>query len=102
MADQDKFYPCAFGKEDHDDLRALLVERGGEVKFFLTYDAHWDVQAMYGIGTDFKVWAVEWGYAIQRTDDQRNGRKLADGHQGRRTKGKELLITTYELGDDNG
>jgi DNA adenine methylase len=99
-ADQDKFYTCSFTKKDHEDLYKILLQREHEIKFFLTYDNRWEVHKLYEGWCNVRP--VEWGYTIQRTDDQRNDRKLADGHQGRRKKGKELFITNYELGDDNG
>jgi DNA adenine methylase len=99
-SDQDKFYTCAFGRQDHEDLCRLLIEREHEVKFLLTYDNRWDVHKLYDGW--FHVRPVEWGYTIQRTDDQRNDRKLTDGHVGRRKKGKELFITNCELGHGPG
>jgi DNA adenine methylase len=94
-ADQDKFYTHAFTPQDHKDLYKVLSERGDEIKFLLTYDNRLAVWRMYNHWCHVRP--QEWGYTIQRTDDQRNDRRLADGHQGRRMKGKELLITNYEL-----
>jgi DNA adenine methylase len=88
---QGKFYTHAFTKKDHDDLCTLLIQRSEDIKFFLTYDNHPEVWKLYGHWCN--VLKQEWGYAIQRTDDQRNDRKLADGHQGRRSKGRELFVT---------
>jgi len=91
-ADQNKFYTCYFKKEDHIRLRDYLKELHAKgFKFLLTYDNHPEVRAMY------KDWCKlndkKWTYTISRTDDQKKNRKLADGHQGERSDGKELFIT---------
>lgn len=92
-ADQDKFYNCVFKKEDHFRLNHILKKRKDDLKFLITYDNSPEITEMYS-------WCKahldkEWNYTINRTDDQKNGRKLKDGYQRNRYKGKEVFITNY-------
>jgi DNA adenine methylase len=92
-ADQDKFYVCAFSREDHYRLQRCLRRNNARLKIFLTYDNSTDIRKLYH-------WMVEmhdreWNYCIQRTDDQKT--KLP--RKGTRYKGKELFILNYRSGD---
>lgn len=94
-ADQDKFYTCSFSEEDHFRLRDVLKRNCGRIKFLLTYDNTPELVELYS------EWATaildkEWYYTIARTDDQKNGQKLEDGHKGTRSTGKEVFIFNYE------
>ena len=92
--DQRKFYTHSFTKEDHSRLREVLRRNTDRLNFLLTYDDHPDVREMY-------EWAVQdskqWNYAINRTDDQRNGATIKDGFHGARDKGNELFIRNYDV-----
>lgn len=44
----------------------------------------------------------EWNYVINRTDDQKNGKKLEDGYKRERYKGKELFIANYNVNEVSG
>jgi DNA adenine methylase len=92
-ADQDKFYTCSFTKSDHQRLVEVLYRHRERLKFLLTYDNSPEIREMY-------AWCIsheerEWNYTIGRTDDQRNQKKLADGHEGTRSKGREIFISNY-------
>jgi DNA adenine methylase len=94
-ADQDKFYTCSFSYEDHIRLRDTLKRNSSRIHFLLTYDNTEELIELYS------DWATaildkEWNYTIARTDDQKNGIKLKDGHKGKRNKGKEVFIFNYE------
>lgn len=94
-ADQDKFYTCSFNKTDHQRLNDVLMRNSHRLKFLLTYDNSLEIREMY-------AWCHsqeerEWNYTIARTDDQRNQKKLADGHEGIRSKGREIFISNYDL-----
>ena len=94
-ADQDKFYTCSFNKTDHERLNQVLFRNSGRLKFLLTYDNSSEIRDMY-------AWCHsqeerEWNYTIARTDDQRNQKKLIDGHEGTRSKGREIFISNYDL-----
>lgn len=92
-ADQDKFYTCSFTREDHYRLATVLAalnERG--VKFLLTYDDSAEVRELYGW---CQLTNKTWNYTINRTDDQKAKMKLADGHKGSRSLGRELFISNY-------
>ena len=94
-ADQQKFYNCAFTREDHDRLADCLKRNANRLRFLLTYDDHPDVLALYEwVGS---ISNKRWNYTINRTDDQRNGVKLKDGFQGVRAKGRELFIRNYDV-----
>ena len=94
-ADQQKFYNCVFDYDDHMRLSKCLKRNSNRLKFLLTYDDHEDVRKIY-------EWVdvvdnKEWNYTISRTDDQRNGLKLGDGHKGERKKGCEIFIRNYHV-----
>lgn len=94
-ADQDKFYTVSFNYEDHLRLMKLLKKLPNNIKFLLTYDNSKEIRSLY-------KWAKikdpqEWNYTISRTDDQKNKKKMKDGHFSKRNKGKELFITNYKV-----
>ena len=94
-ADQQKFYNCPFGEQDHARLANCLHRNADRLLFLLTYDDHHAVRSLYD-------WALSvsnqrWNYTINRTDDQRNGVKLNDGFRGTRNKGQELFIRNYDV-----
>lgn len=94
-ADQQKFYNCNFKTSDHERLAKCLNRNQNRLLFLLTYDNVPEVRDLYG-------WApflsgAEWQYTISRTDDQRNGVKLKDGHKGSRENGKELFVRNYHV-----
>ena len=89
-ADQKKFYPCHFDLHDHHRLSACLKRHQDRLQFLITYDDSAEVRQLYS-------WAEmleeqQWHYTIARTDDQKAGRKLADGHRSSRKNGRELFI----------
>ncbi len=92
-ADQQKFYNCTFGHDDHERLAACLKRNANRLMFLLTYDDHPGVWSMYDWVDS--VNNKRWNYTINRTDDQRNGVKLKDGFRGVREKGRELFIRNY-------
>jgi DNA adenine methylase len=93
-ADQDKFYTCCFTKDDHVKLRDCLKEMSDRgIRFLLTYDNSPEIREMYDGWCKFDE--KKWTYTISRTDDQKRNKKLADGHQGERSAGKEVFITNY-------
>lgn len=94
-ADQDKFYTCSFSKDDHYRLRDILKRNAKRLNFLLTYDNSPEIREMYNWCTSLED--REWNYTISRTDDQKKGLKLADGHEGTRYKGKEVFIANYSL-----
>lgn len=94
-ADQDKFYNCPFAKEDHYRLKKVLQRNSDRIKFLITYDNCLEIRAMYDWCT--ALLDKEWNYTINRTDDQRNGKKLKDGHKSSRYKGREVFITNYDV-----
>ena len=94
-ADQDKFYSVSFNYDDHIRLMKLLKKIPSNIKFLLTYDNSEEIRSLY-------KWAKikdpqEWNYTISRTDDQKNKKKMKDGHFAKRNKGKELFITNYKV-----
>ena len=93
-ADQRKFYTCVFDLHDHLRLAECLKRNSARLKFLLTYDDHEDVRRMYDWALDIS--SQEWNYTINRTDDQRNGRKLEDGFKSSRYTGKEIFIRNYD------
>lgn len=92
-ANQDKFYTCFFSHEDHLRLCEAIKEEKDRLKLFITYDNCEDIRNMYSF-MPF-IYDKEWNYCISRTDDQKEGLKLQNGHKGRREKGKELFILNY-------
>ena len=93
-ADQDKFYTCAFERSDHDRLAECLERNSNRLSFLLTYDDHPEVKALYE-WVD-QITPQRWNYTINRTDDQRNGKKREDGFKSSRSKGRELFIRNYD------
>ncbi|MBI4668695.1 MAG: DNA adenine methylase [Elusimicrobia bacterium] len=94
-ADQDKFYTCYFSKEDHYRLNKILKCHAKRIRFLITYDNVEEVRNIYD-------WAAarldrEWNYMLNRTDDQKNGRKLVDGFRSNRYKGREIFILNYKV-----
>ena len=92
-ADQHKFYNCTFDLRDHERLASCLQRNAGRLLFLLTYDDHPTVRSLY-------TWAdecspQEWNYTINRTDDQKNGKKKENGFKSSRSKGRELFIRNY-------
>jgi len=94
QADQDKFYTCSFTQEDHYRLCELLKKHQERFRFLITYDNTPEVRKMYDWCTSLKD--NEWNYTINRTDDQKNKRKLENGYKGGRYKGKEVFIANYD------
>lgn len=94
-ADQKKFYSCSFEQEDHVRLLRCLRRNAKRLRFLITYDNSPEVAEMYRWCKTLKP--HEWNYTINRTDDQRNGKKLRDGHKGARYIGRELFIMNYNI-----
>ena len=93
-ADQKKFYPCHFEKSDHIRLMECLKRNVDRLFYLITYDNSEDVRKLYNWCNAMEE--QEWQYTISRTDDQKNGRKLADGHKSNRGNGRELFIKNYD------
>lgn len=94
-ADQDKFYTCSFSHEEHIRLRDTLKRNSHRMKFLLTYDNTEELIQLYSDWVT-AILDKEWNYTIARTDDQKNGIKLKDGHKGKRSIGKEVFILNYQ------
>jgi DNA adenine methylase len=97
-ADQQKFYNCTFGPADHLRLAACLHRNAHRLPFLLTYDRSPQIRSLYG-------WAPihngqQWNYTINRTDDQKNGVKKADGFRQSRRQGLEIFIRNYPMSED--
>ena len=92
-ADQDKFYTKFFSRQDHLDLVECIRRNKDRLKFFITYDNCDEIRELYSFMPN--MYDKEWNYCISRTDDQKQGKKLADGYQGTRKQGKELFILNY-------
>ncbi len=92
-ADQDKFYTCFFSRQDHFRLRDVIRQEYHRLKFFITYDNCEEIREMYSFMP--AMYDKEWNYCISRTDDQKEHKKLQDGHRGKRGKGRELFILNY-------
>ncbi len=92
-ADQKKFYNCSFDIEDHLRLKNCIHRNSERVKFLLTYDDHSDIHKFYSWAESRE--AKQWNYTINRTDDQKSGMKLVNGHKGTRGLGSELFIRNY-------
>lgn len=93
-ADQDKFYTKYFSREDHLELVECIRRNFDRLKMFITYDNCDEIKELYSFMP--YMYDKEWNYCISRTDDQKAGKKLADGYKGARDKGKELFILNYE------
>ncbi len=94
-ADQQKFYNCTFTLEDHKKLASCLQKHSRRCRFLLTYDDCPEVRSLYS-WADF-LSEQEWNYAINRTEDQRNGLKRINGFKQQRNKGQELFIGNYHV-----
>ena len=94
-ARQDGFYEASFTKNDHFRLARVLKKYQKKHKFLITYDNCPEVRELYKWCNEIS--GQEWNYTISRTDDQRNGKKLKDGHKGKRYKGQELFIANYDI-----
>ena len=92
-ADQDKFYTCFFSREDHYRLCEAIKSEKERLKIFITYDNCEEIRQMYSYMP--YMYDKEWNYCINRTDDQKEKKKLEDGHKGKRGKGRELFILNY-------
>src|SRR4030042_4088519 len=96
-ARQDGFYTASFKKEDHLRLARILKKKINKFKFLLTYDNSPEIRELYAWCS--LVLEKEWNYTLFRTDDQKNEKKLKDGHIGKRYKGQELFIMNYSSED---
>ena len=95
-ADQQKFYNCTFTPEDHERLAVCLRDNRKRLPFLLTYDDSSEVRNMYDWAG--RIDERQWNYTINRTDDQRNGVKKANGFRSSRYKGREIFIRNYDVG----
>ncbi|MDQ1274923.1 MAG: adenine methylase [Candidatus Poribacteria bacterium] len=93
-ARQNDFYQAAFTREDHFRLSEFLRKNNNKFTFLLTYDNSSEVRELYS--WCHSITDKEWNYTLFRTDDQKNGKKLEDGHVGKRYKGREVFITNYD------
>jgi DNA adenine methylase len=95
-ADQKNFYPCHFDLGDHQRLSACLKRHQDRLRFLITYDDSAEVRELYQWAE--RLEEQQWHYTIARTDDQKAGRKLADGHRSSRKNGRELFISNQPAG----
>lgn len=93
-ADQDKFYTHSFCRNDHYRLSEILKEHKDRIKFLITYDNSPEVRDLYEWATEMHD--KEWNYTINRTDDQKKGKKKEQNFKGERYKGKEVFILNYD------
>ena len=94
-ADQQKFYNCTFTLADHERLATCLRDNRKRLSFLLTYDDSSEVRKMYGWAS--RIDEQQWNYTINRTDDQKNGVKKANGFRRSRYKGREIFIRNYDV-----
>ena len=87
--DQDKFYTYSFSESDHVRLCETLRAHNHRLRFLLTYDDSSEIRELYSWAN--VIMEKEWNYAINRTDDQKNGTK----RKGTRYKGREIFILNY-------
>ena len=92
-ADQKKFYPCSFVEGDHRRLTDCLRRNSARISFLLTYDDCPEIRGMYSWADSISE--RQWIYALDRTDDQKNGVNFEDGFRGARKRGRELFIRNY-------
>jgi DNA adenine methylase len=92
-ADQKKFYTCNFELDDHIRLMKCLKRNSTRIDFLLTYDNSKEIRDLYDWCPN--VNEQSWNYTISRTDDQKNKKKLEDGHKSQRKKGKEIFLKNY-------
>lgn len=92
-AKQDGFYETFFRKEDHARLANVLKNHQHRFQFLLTYDNSPEIRGLYS--WCHAITDQAWNYTMSRTDDQKNGKQLKDGHTGARYKGREIFITNY-------
>lgn len=93
-ADQKKFYPCHFDNSDHLRLSECLKAHSSRINFLVTYDNCPEIHEMYSWCSVIEE--QEWQYTINRTDNQKAGKKLADGYRSERKKGKEVFIGNFD------
>jgi len=94
-ADQDKFYRKSFDLDDHRNLMKILKKYRNKVKYLITYDDCEEIRNLYSWADN--IIDKEWNYTINRTDDQKNEKKLKDGYSSKRKKGKEIFIINYPV-----
>ena len=58
--------------------------------FLITYDNSPEIRDLYHWCCTLEK--HEWQYTINRTDDQKNGKKRANGYSSSRRNGKEIFI----------
>lgn len=92
-AAQKKFYPCSFSMDDHIRLVECLRRNKDRLSFLLTYDNSPEVRDLYSWCKNIED--KEWNYTINRTDNQKQNKKLSDGYSSGRYKGKEVFIMNY-------
>ncbi|MBN3874266.1 DNA adenine methylase [Nostoc sp. JL33] len=92
-ADQDKFYVHSFAKDDHFRLCQILNRHKQRIKFLITYDNSDAIRELYDWALE--IHDKEWNYTINRTDNQKNGKRKQDNFKGERYKGKEIFILNY-------
>ncbi|MEH2416174.1 DNA adenine methylase [Nostoc sp.] len=92
-ADQDKFHVHSFAKYDHFRLCQILNRHKQRIKFLITYDNSDAIRELYDWALE--IHDKEWNYTINRTDDQKNGKRKQDNFKGERYKGKEIFILNY-------
>ncbi len=92
-ADQDKFYAHSFSKDEHFRLCRILNRHKQRIKFLITYDNSDAIRELYDWALE--IHDKEWNYTINRTDDQKNGKRKQDNFKGERYKGKEIFILNY-------
>lgn len=100
-ADQDKFYTYSFTKDDHYRLCNVLKKHSNRLNILITYDNTSEIRDLYAwMGY---IYDKEWNYTINRTDDQKTGKKKENNFKGERYKGKEIFILNYNsLGYETG
>ena len=74
-----------------------IKKYSNQFKFLITYDNCPEIREMYNWCSE--LLDKEWNHTINRTDDQRNGKKLKDGFKNQRYKGKDVFITNYNSYD---
>ncbi len=91
-ARQETLYARPFDLGDHDRLARVLHRNRRRIRFLLTYDNVPEIPRLYWWAS---ITEQSWCYMLNRTDDQRTGRRRSDGHRGNRTMGRELFIRNY-------
>lgn len=88
-ARQETLYARPFVPDDHDRLARVLHRNRRRIRFLLSYDNVPEIPRLYWWTS---ITEQSWCYMLDRTDDQRTGRRRSDGHVGNRTRGRELFI----------